>query len=294
MSKVVELFGHRARLDIGRDWPALIAAQQCPYLGRKCLKTRKSQSDIAIGSCSVTYGKKAMDIIICPYRLLERRQVFIDCIHLLTLHEPGNELHILGEITIPGGNVDYFLVSARGKKVIDFVAIEWQTMDTTGTVWPERQRFAASAGLQVEQSDIDNTRKFGMNWKMTAKTILVQLHHKVQTLETLNKHLVLVVQDHLLSYMQRAFAFDHLKTARLGDPMHIHSYKLALSGADYRLSLASRLSTDSAGIAACLGLQGSSKVELSMLINYLETRINDSTILTLDGPIPAAADLPTE
>jgi hypothetical protein len=254
MSKVVELFGHRAILDTGRNWPAVIEAQQCPYLGRKCLKTRKSQSEIAIGTCSVTYGRKAMNIVICPYRLLERRQVFIDCIHLLTLHEPGNELHILGEIMIPGGNVDYFLVSARGKKVVDFVAIEWQTMDTTGTVWPERQRFAKSAGLQVEQSDIANTRTFGMNWKMTAKTILVQLHHKVQTFETLNKHLVLVVQDHLLAYMQRAFAFDHLKTARLGDPMHIHSYKLSLSGTDYRLGLDSRLSTDSAGIAAWFGV----------------------------------------
>jgi Restriction endonuclease NotI len=294
MSKVVELFGHRAILDTGRNWPAVIEAQQCPYLGRKCLKTRKSQSEIAIGTCSVTYGRKAMNIVICPYRLLERRQVFIDCIHLLTLHEPGNELHILGEIMIPGGNVDYFLVSARGKKVVDFVAIEWQTMDTTGTVWPERQRFAKSAGLQVEQSDIANTRTFGMNWKMTAKTILVQLHHKVQTFETLNKHLVLVVQDHLLAYMQRAFAFDHLKTARLGDPMHIHSYKLSLSGTDYRLGLDSRLSTDSAGIAACLGLQGSSKVELDMLISYLEARIGDNTLLTLDGPIPVAPDVPAE
>jgi hypothetical protein len=294
MSKIVELFGHRTSLDEGKNWQTLITEQQCPYLGRKCLKTRKSQSEIAIGSCSVTYGREAMDIIICPYRLLERRQVFIDCIHLLTLHEPGNELHILGEITIPGGNVDYFLISARGKNVVDFVAIEWQTLDTTGTVWPERQRFVESVGLPVSKLDVANDRKFGMNWKMTAKTILVQLHHKVQTFETLNKHLVLVVQDHLLSYMQRAFAFDHLNRARLGDPMHIHSYKLALSGTDYRLSLDSRLSTDSAGIATCLGLQASPHVELDILIKYLEMRISDKSLLTLDGPIPAVAAVPTE
>jgi Restriction endonuclease NotI len=294
MSKIVELFGHRAVLNTGMNWPTLIADQQCPYIGRKCLKTRKSQSEIAIGTCSVTYGRKAIDIIICPIRLLERRQVFIDCIHLLTLHEPGNELHILGEITIPGGNVDYFLVSARGKRVIDFVAIEWQTLDTTGTVWPERQRFAASAGTPVSKLETENPRTFGMNWKMTAKTILVQLHHKVQTFEGLNKHLVLVVQDHLLTYMQRAFAFDHLEKARLGDPMHIHSYKLSLSGADYRLRLDTRLSTDSAGIAACLGLQASPKVELSLLIEYLESRISDLTLLRLDGPIPDIGTVPTE
>ncbi len=69
------------------------------------------------------------------------RQIFIDCLHLLTLHEPGNELHIVPEISIPGGNVDYFLVSVRNKEIKDFVGIELQTLDTTGTIWPERQRF---------------------------------------------------------------------------------------------------------------------------------------------------------
>jgi hypothetical protein len=61
----------------------------------------------------------------------------------LTVHEPGNELHIVGEINIPGGSVDYFFVSAKERKVMDFVGIEFQTLDTTGTVWPER-----SASLQ--------------------------------------------------------------------------------------------------------------------------------------------------
>lgn len=43
-----------------------------------------------------------------------------------------------------------------------------------------------------------------MNWKMTAKTILVQLHHKIDTFESISKHLVLVVQDYLLDYMKRS------------------------------------------------------------------------------------------
>lgn len=85
------------------------------------------------------YGKESKDIIICPHRLLERGQIFLDCIHLLTLHEPGNELHVIPNIAIPGGNVDYFLVSARNKEVRDFVGIELQTLDTTGTIWPDRQ-----------------------------------------------------------------------------------------------------------------------------------------------------------
>ena len=145
--------------------------------------------------------------------MLERKQVFMDCLHLLTLHEPGNELHIVPEVSISGGSVDYFLVSARDGKAKDFVAIEFQTLDTTGTVWPERQRLLKSFGIKVARKDVNSDKGFGMNWKMTAKTILVQLHHKVVTLEHISKHFALVIQDHLLDYLRGEFNFSHLKDA---------------------------------------------------------------------------------
>ena len=129
-----------------QDWNAIVANQHCTFLNRKCLKVRKSEPEISIGSCSVKYGKGLNDIIICPYRLIEKRKIFLDCIHLLSLHEPGNELHVVPELSIPGGTIDYFLVSVKEGKVIDFVGIELQTLDTTGTVWPVRQRFLQSKG----------------------------------------------------------------------------------------------------------------------------------------------------
>ena len=87
------------------DWQDILERQYCPFLDKKCVKIRKSQPDIAIGTCSVNYGiRENNDIIICPHRFLNRGQIFIDCIHLLTLHEPGNELHRIPEIEVPGGN----------------------------------------------------------------------------------------------------------------------------------------------------------------------------------------------
>jgi len=133
MSKVVELFG-RSVAKPGVDWKKTVAEQQCVYLNKKCYKVRKSDPGTSIGSCTVLYGREAEPIIICPTRLIERRQIFTDCFHLLTTHEPGNELHIVSEVSIPGGSVDYFLVSAKDGKVKDFVGIELQTLDTTGTV----------------------------------------------------------------------------------------------------------------------------------------------------------------
>lgn len=279
MSRISELFGVCTTTDAIVDWPALVSSQYCPYLRRKCLKNRKSQPDVAIGTCTVRHGANKRDVIICPFRLLERKRVFTDCLHLLTLNEPGNDLHLLSEISIPGGNVDYVLVAARNGKVKDFVGIEFQTLDTTGTVWPERQRFLQRVGLSVLASETESRKTFGMNWKMTAKTILVQLHHKVQTFESIHKHFVLVVQDHLLSYMRREFSFDHLNTARIGDPMHIHAYGLVSSGIDYRLELAERLSTDVAGIARCLGRQASPNMELEQIIELLEARLSTDTLL---------------
>jgi hypothetical protein len=294
MSKIIDLFGYDTASNPQPDWAALVDAQRCPYVQKRCYKTRKSQPEIAIGTCTVEYGKEP--IMICPLRLLERRQIFIDCLHLLTGHEPGNELHIVSEISVPGGNIDYILASIRGGKVRDFVAIELQTLDTTGTVWPDRQRFVTSKGIVGARSeDLTNTKSYGMNWKMTAKTILVQLHHKVQTLEALNKHLVLVVQDRLLNYMTKEFSFGHLVAARTSDPMHFHAYAMAKGEkGTHSLSLSNRLRTDCEGVAKALGLQNEAKVDLEVVHRAIEQRITDRTRFDFNQPPPAVHVEPDE
>lgn len=287
MSRVLELFG--APTGGPRDaWKEIVARRWCPFLDRLCLKNRKSRPDILIGTCSVVYGKGADGIVICPHRLLERKQIFTDCIQLLTLHEPGNEFHVVPEISIPGGSVDYFLASVKSGKVRDFVGIELQTLDTTGTVWPERQRFLQEVGLPVDEKDVKSASGFGMNWKMTAKTTLVQLHHKVDTFENLNKHLVLVVQDHLITYMKKNFSFGHIREARLGDAMHFHAYQLTLEKRHWRLELSSRLSTDAAGIAKCMGMQASARVDLDLIVSMIEAKISHKTLLSFGPPVDEA------
>lgn len=282
MSKVLELFGVSITKKEKVDWNLVIKQQNCPYLGRKCIKVRKSQPEISIGTCSVIYGQSRAPILICPYRLLENRKIFVDCMHLLTLHEPGNELHIVPEVTVPGGSIDYFLVSAKDHKVKDFVGIELQTLDTTGTVWPERQRFLKEVDVPVDPADADSPKGFGMNWKMTAKTSLIQLHHKIDTFQHLNRHLGLIIQDSLLAYLKREFRFDHLNQARLGDPMHVHAYSFIRNqDGDYKVQLMERLSTDSEGIATCLGLQADTNIELQNIIEQLESKISSETLFSL-------------
>lgn len=284
MSKVLEIFGFSTKEERA-DWDTVIREQHCPYLGKKCYKTRKSDPDISIGTCTVLYGRKdPSPILICPGRLIERKKIFVDCMHLLTTHEPGNELHLISEVSIPGGSVDYFVVSAKNGKVKDFVGVELQTLDTTGTVWPERQRLLKNFGIARQDDSESSSKPFGMNWKMTAKTILVQMHHKVETFEHINKKLVLVVQKPLLDYMQREFNFDHLANpALIGDSMHLHAYDLSIQSNDtYTLNLDTRISTDAEGISLSLGLQAEAKVELEQIIGVLESKLSP---LTLFSPV---------
>ena len=281
MSAVVELFG-RSSAKEGEDWKKIVEEQECPFLGKRCYKVRKSDPETSIGSCTVLYGRAAEPVLICPTRLIERRQIFTDCLHLLTTHEPGNELHIVSEVAVPGGSVDYFLVSAQGGKVKDFVGIELQTLDTTGTVWPERQRLLKELGVPRNDDSETSSKPFGMNWKMTAKTILVQMHHKIQTFEHVNRRLVLVTQDRLLEYMTHEFNFGHLKNpAAIGDSTHLHAYKMEVQeDKSYQLILKSRLSTDAEGIATCLGLQAEARVELEEIIRALQVKISPATLFT--------------
>lgn len=280
MSRVRELFTFSVDRE-ELDWKNIVKKQQCRYSGKHCFKIRKSQPEFSIGTCTVRYGSDNKDIIICPHRLLEHRQIFVDCLHLLTSHQPGNELHLVSEVPVPGGSVDYFLVSTDiNRKVKDFVGIELQTMDTTGTVWPERELALQELGLR-DNVHISN-KTFGMNWKMTAKTILVQLHHKIETFESINKHLVLVLQDCLLEYIKKEFSFEHVNSQPLiGDTMHFHSYKLRKENSNYKLILDSRWSTDGIGISKLLGMNANANIGFGEIARILETKISDATIFSI-------------
>lgn len=282
MSKVLELFGHSTRQENG-NWNEIVKSQQCPFLGRTCYKVRKSSPSISIGTCTVLHGRHEVPIVIFPTRLIDKRNIFTDCFHLLTMHEPGNELHVVSEVSVPGGSVDYFLVSAKRSKVKDFVGIELQTLDTTGTVWPARQRLLKELGIEIDDNKTISNKSFGMNWKMTAKTTLVQMHHKIQTFEHVNKKLVLVLQDKLLEYMAREFNFGHLQNpASIGDSMHFHAYRMSEQpDKRFSLSMETRWSTDVEGIGLCLGLQTEAKIELEAIVRSLESKLPSRTLLTL-------------
>lgn len=276
--RVAELYGFDTRDGGVAAWRARIGGAICPFLARRCIKSRKSAPDLTIGTCTVEYGAESRPLMICPFRMLEKRRVFMDALHLLTVHEPGNDLHVVPEFTVPGGSIDYMLVSVRAGKPVDFVGIELQTLDTTGSVWPARERFCSSVGVATDEMAAQSKTTYGVNWKMSAKTILIQMHHKVGTFEHVNRKLVLALQDHLLAYMRGAFRFDHLSSPpSAADAMHFHAYALRDGGSSLELQLAERVSTDIDGMARALGLQGESNIELEQILTGLALKLSETT-----------------
>lgn len=282
MSRIAELFGYSANQK-GIDWQNIVSEQKCPFLGKKCYKVRKSDPSISIGSCTVLYGDQQAPVIICPTRFTAGNKVFLDCLDLMAPLESGIELYVISEVNIPGGNVDFFLVSSRNGKVIDFAGIETQALDTTGTVWLERQRLLRDLGVEQDERSRGEKASYGINWKMTAKTVLVQIHHKVQTFEYIGKKIVLVLQDRLFNYMAQQFTFDHLHNPPVeSDSLRFHVYHMSRdpNSQSFGITLSSKWSTDTAGVARCLGLRANPQVELQNMTQALEGRLSSALRLT--------------
>lgn len=274
--RVAELFG-KSTLDNSVNWQRIVSSQECPFTSTKCFKIRKSDPQTSIGTCIVRFKKEAVPLIICPKRFLATGQIFIDCQHLLQDFQSDDQIHVVPEVQVPGGSVDYFIVLVREEEPIDFVGIEIQALDTTGTVWPHRQKFLKEIGA-INDLILYEDKPMGVNWKMTAKTILMQLHHKIEMFESLGRKLVLVLQQELMNYMAKEFAFEHFKFANKTDAMHFHPYQLNNSAdKKLKLSIGDQKSTNSIGLSHALSLAQSGIVNERELFNQLQNKISNET-----------------
>jgi hypothetical protein len=241
---------------------AALRKQACPFLGRRCEKPRKSDPKQTIGACVVGHG--GAPLIICPHRFIQRDQIFLDCVGLLM---PKLQYLIVREVSMPGGSIDYFLVGMRGGEIFDYCGVEIQSLDTTGSggIWQAREdpsRGAAAASYA-----------YGINWKMSAKTILVQLHHKAASFEALGKKLVLVVQREFFSYVTREFDVSQLRPAQKQDPIHFHIYDPVSLNSRLQVVLTDRRSTDVGGVERMLKLGRSPDILESEVIRRIKAKM---------------------
>ncbi|MEI6349591.1 MAG: hypothetical protein WCP06_00625 [Verrucomicrobiota bacterium] len=190
--KVFEFFGFSPQ-DTSEKAVAFRESGNCPFVGGTCIKRFKSGT--ISGACSVkptTTGP----VICCPNRMYAADyHVLLDvaqtcfgaearlCRTAADLKGDGFDVHVFGkrwgkELRLPsrgkGGGyfVDWVLALIdSNRKLKEFVAIELQTMDTTGSY--EAEINAYYRGENPEKSSVA-----GINWENVSKRILPQIIFK--------------------------------------------------------------------------------------------------------------------
>lgn len=108
---------------------------------------------------------------------------------------------------------------------------------------------------------------------MSAKTILLQMHHKAESFELLGKKLVLVLQEQFFAYIQREFNAIHLRTAHIDDSVHFHLYNFVERNEGLHLTLSRRMSTDVAGIERLLKYGKGAQILEEEIVNKIKLKL---------------------
>jgi len=198
---IFEFFGYRAA-DSSRAAREAASTYYCPFIDDMCDKTLNDGS--ISGVCSIK-PIKGPAVICCPNRMYmnNHRMLLEIANYAFGSHAglvPGNQARVVaannetavigvfgkrwgGELRLPkkSGHGNYFvdwilaLVSKEGK-LEEFVAVEVQTMDTTGNYRNGRDEL-----LKGNRTDIKTS--VGINWENVSKRILPQLIYKGQVLQ---------------------------------------------------------------------------------------------------------------
>jgi hypothetical protein len=189
---IVELFGY-APEDDSAAVTTLRKSSTCPFLGGRCIKQFKS--GLVSGACTLK-PSNSEPVICCPNRMyaqdyLVLLDVAIDafgegmrlCRKPTDAAGDGRDVVVFGkhwgkELRLPsrvkGGGyfVDWILARVGPNRSLEeFVAVELQTMDTTGSYEAQVHRLLGTGKvLQDKQSNI--------NWENVSKRILPQIIFK--------------------------------------------------------------------------------------------------------------------
>lgn len=199
---IAEFFGFRA--DDMSEVAAITAIRQiCPFTGKQCGKIL-SRDRIIAGVCAVRQKTEGSpDVICCPiriyaedYKMLKEiaNKAFLCDLYLYSgraavarARSEGGAIAVFGhgwggELRLPQRQgqgayfVDWVLARLDGTgELVEFTAIEVQTIDTTGNY-----REARKSLLDGRRITADTV---GLNWENVSKRIIPQLIYKGQVLQ---------------------------------------------------------------------------------------------------------------
>lgn len=236
-----EVFGYP--IDVGSEQAESCRRRHwCPFAEDICDK-KSRLIDYPMGVCSVQYGEEV--IALSPRRFLQGGIVFRD----IADHHFGtrSDLMVFSEVSIPKarnlGIFDYVMVKHKplSSAVEEFVAIEFQTGQTTGTgsLVEALESFMQGGDIEGE------SYRFGLNLADIWKRTFTQVLTKGIVMERWGHKVYWVVQEpvyrdfldryklHGMSYdagFETVFAIYDLK--RDGDEYRLHQTRIESSTVD--------------------------------------------------------------
>lgn len=185
---IAEFFGYRAE-DSSNEALMAVAQKRCPFLGTQCTKML-SRDHIVSGVCAIRQKTEGSpNVICCPIRIYAEDYKML---RTIASNAFGMDLNLYAGRAAVGqarslpqreGTGSYFVdwvlarLDATGE-LVEFTAIEVQTIDTTGNYRDARQE------LQDSRAVIPCT--VGLNWENVSKRIIPQLIYKGQVLQREN------------------------------------------------------------------------------------------------------------
>lgn len=200
-SRILDLFGYRVE-DESEAAQAARADRLCPFIGSTCTKTGGRDRE-PLGVCSLLSYRDQETVIVCPQRLYAQNYMILKDVAVaafgdgVQLVKPGRRVHldegqrpvvVFGhrwgqELRLPQRDrkgsffVDWILALLdEDWKLSEFVAVEVQSIDTTGTYRAQRDDLMAGRVPDPEYSSA------GFNWENVIKRIMPQLIYKGQVL----------------------------------------------------------------------------------------------------------------
>ncbi|MBN2396606.1 MAG: hypothetical protein JXC36_09150 [Candidatus Atribacteria bacterium] len=174
------------------------ADYHCPFINSVCTK-RSHLLEGPFPVCSISRwakrGKERVNegpVCICPNRLYQA-DIFTDVINNCW---PGNKpvnYKVAYEVSLSSlGKIDCVLAETNSDgRIHQFISVELQTVDITGTYFPAYDAFLNSRMLEVQP-------KYNFNWRNVYKRYIMQLIFKGFSHHHWNTRIVAVMQDVLV------------------------------------------------------------------------------------------------
>jgi hypothetical protein len=209
----------------------------CPFVDQECYKQSRLV-EIPFGVCSAHFNGE--DVAVCPRRFLDKNRIFGD----IALHHFGsvNNILVFSEVHLrKTGSFDFVMLkhAPLSIEIEDFIVIEFQTGQTTGTgkLVQGFKDFLKGESISYE------TYGFGLNLYDIWKRTFTQVLNKGIILENWGHKIFWVVQEPVYRYFEERY---NLRTIGFGKEHSTNFAVYNLVGQEKRFELvASRMTSAS-------------------------------------------------